>query len=69
MKSSLVGKSGGAAISSSENNIFNQKQELLKQFDPHIEEQISNHTWNVISYNPLKFILQIVNKNKLLFLQ
>ena len=53
-KSSLIGKSGGTC---SGDNILNQKQELLRQFDPHLKEQLLPHIWNVISYNPLRFYI------------
>jgi hypothetical protein len=55
-KVSLKGKSGGTLLSEN-NKLLNQKQELLKQFDPHLKEQLLAHVWNVISYNPLKFYI------------
>jgi hypothetical protein len=39
------------------NNNNSKRTSLLKQVDPNVREQLSNHVWEVISYNPLKFLI------------
>ncbi|MDR4512335.1 MAG: hypothetical protein MRJ93_11605 [Nitrososphaeraceae archaeon] len=68
---SIIGKSGGS-ISSNDlwdqkikqdndnkcddvgNNV---KISVLNQLHPNIQEQLSNHIWEIISYNPLRFLV------------
>jgi hypothetical protein len=65
---SLVGIEGGIGIREEreiENNNINnknyynnnQKISVLNQLHSNIREQLSNHVWEIISYNPLKFLI------------
>ena len=39
------------------NNNNSKKTSLLEQLHPNIREQLLNHIWEIISYNPFKFLI------------
>ena len=43
--------------SDNKNNKNNNKTVILKQLKPEIQEQLSKHTWEIIQYSPLKFVI------------
>ena len=48
---------GGKLKNNKKNNNNSKKTSLLEQLHPNIREQLSNHIWEIISYDPFKFLI------------
>jgi hypothetical protein len=65
---SLVGLEGrNGREKNSNNDKDNNKISLLQQLHPNVREQLSNHVWEIISYNPPKFLVAHNNYKQIVY--
>lgn len=50
----LIGRTGGYI---SDNFVSETKEPIIDQLDENIRQQLSGHTWGIISYSPTRFIV------------
>jgi hypothetical protein len=62
----LVGLSGGSSNNTTIDSTTDNKLTIFEQLHPNIREVLSGHTWEIVNYEPLKFIIAHTEWNQII---